>query len=369
MSHARVANRYAIIMAGGRGERFWPQSRIARPKQMLKLFAGKTLIEETVDRLLPIFPPSNIVIATNKDYVDEIRALLPQLPKDNVLGEPAKRDTAPCIALAAAYVKSIAACESPVLAILPSDAAIADADAFRKVISDSVELAQSNGECIVTVGIKPTSPNTGYGYIKVGDRLQTGLGSVFNASLGFKEKPSPELAAQYLASGDYRWNGGIFIMALSALSAELAKHAPDLASAMDAMHKGFVSGDSPLASGIYDSLKSISFDYAVMEKASRVVVADGVFGWDDVGSWTAVKNHVEPDERGNAVMSGVHVGVNSSNCIVAGEKGHLIATMNVKDLIVVATKDATLICDASSAQNIKEILRQLSSKPDLSNYL
>ncbi len=361
---------YAVIMAGGKGERFWPQSRVSHPKQLLRLLGNLTLIEQTVERLLPLFDPSNIVIITNSDYVAPMQSLLSTIPDENIIGEPIGRDTAPCIALAAAYVKSISKHSDPLLTLLPADHVINDAESFRQVIADSLEVARKGK--VVTVGINPTFPSSGYGYIKLGAAMPFSYGTVFKEGLGFKEKPSVELAAEYLKSGQYKWNGGIFVMGVSTLEAEFAKHAPALAALLKELSAAFgPSGREPKPAVIeraYSKIDKISIDYAVMEKSSNIVVAESSFDWDDVGSWTALRNQIRP-ESDNNVVRGLHLGVSSKNCIIVGGSTHLIATVDVQDLIIVNTDDATLVCNIKSAQSIKELVQLIASKPELSAFL
>lgn len=361
---------YAVIMAGGKGERFWPQSRVSHPKQLLRLLGNLTLIEQTVERLLPLFDPSNIVIITNSDYVAPMQSLLSSIPDENIIGEPMGKDTAPCIALAAAYVKSVSKQADPLLTLLPSDHVINDADSFRQVVADSIEVAKKGK--LVTVGIAPTFPSSGYGYIKTGHAMPYAYGTVFKEGLGFKEKPSVETAAEYLKSGQYKWNGGIFVMSVSTLEAECVKHAPPLAALIKELGQAFSSPSKDarvsLLEKAYSKADRISIDYAVMEKSSNIVVAESSFDWDDVGSWTALRNQIRP-ESDNNVVRGLHVGVDSKNCIIVGGSTHLIATVDVQDLIIVNTDDATLVCNVKSAQSIKELVKLIASKPELSAFL
>ena len=361
---------YAVIMAGGRGERFWPQSRVSHPKQLLRLLGNLTLIEQTVERLLPLFDPSNIVIITNSDYVAPMQSLLSTIPDENIIGEPIGRDTAPCITLAAAYVKSISKLPDPLLTILPADHVINDAESFRRVIADSLEVAKKGK--LVTVGITPSFPSTGYGYIKIGGSMAYSYSTGFSEGLGFKEKPNSALATEYLASGHYKWNGGIFIMSVSTLTSELTKHAPSLATALKDFSSAFVSSNPASRAAViekaYTKIDRISIDYALMEKSSNIVVAEASFDWDDVGSWTALRNQIRP-EVDNNVVRGLHIGVNSKNCIIVGGSTHLIATVDVEDLIIVNTDDATLVCNLKSAQSIKELVQLIASKPELSAFL
>lgn len=364
-----VPNAYAVIMAGGRGERFWPESRLERPKQLLRLLGDSTMIEQTVARLMPDFPPENIVIVTNEMYRDAIRMLLPQLPEKNVIGEPAARNTAPCVALAAAYVHSIApAGTDPVIALFPSDAAIHDADSFRSVVRDCVRHAASAPD-IVTIGIIPSFPATGYGYIEFGEKLPGNTDTVFHQSRAFREKPDAETAAQYLAAGNFRWNAGMFFASHSTLIRAFQTHAPFLKELHDHLETAFQCGDADAISQDYQAVRKISIDYAVMEKADNIIVAESRFDWDDVGSWPSMKNHVSCDENGNAVQA-LHAGLDTSGCVVfSDDPDHLVATIGLDDAIVVHTGSSTLVCAGKSAQKIGELLKQMSDDPKLKNYL
>lgn len=357
---------YAIIMAGGRGERFWPQSRASHPKQLLRLLGNLTLIEQAVERLLPLFEPSNIVIITNNDYVAPMQSLLSMLPDENIIGEPSGRDTAPCIALALAYVKAVSKSPSPLLAILPSDHVINDTASFRDVLADSLEVAKRGS--IVTIGVNPSFPSTGYGYICTGETLPSSYKTSFHTCKGFKEKPSLKVAEEYLKSGSYKWNCGIFVASAATLSDAFAKHAPGLSKSIPKMEESLRSDRTAGSlAPIYESLERISFDYAVMEKSQDIVVAECTFDWDDVGSWTSMRNQIRPESNNN-VIRGLHVGIDSKDCIVVGDSTHLIATVDVQDLVIVSTEDATLVCNAKSAQRVKELVQIISSRPDLSAF-
>lgn len=361
-------NAFAVIMAGGRGERFWPESRIAHPKQLLRLLDGITMIEQTVRRIAPLFPPERIVIATNERYVPAMRALFADIPPENILGEPAARNTAPCIAMAAAYVGTLAKDRDPVIAVFPSDHAIQDAASFRSVVADCTAFARSR-ECIVTIGIAPTFPATGYGYIQTGARLDFPADSVFFNAVAFREKPDPETAKAYLESGNFRWNGGMFFFSAGTLMNAFALHAPFLADFCNTAAGAFRARDNAALAAAYCSVQKISIDYAIMEKAHNVVVAEASFDWDDVGSWTSLRNQIPPDENRNVVRAR-HAGIDTGDCIVfSDDDSHLIATAGLHDTIVVHTADATLVCSDSYAQKIGQLLKLMDADPDLKKYL
>lgn len=357
---------YIVIMAGGRGERFWPQSRVSKPKQLLRLLGNLTLIEQTVERLLPMASPENILIITNGDYVAPMQSLLSMIPPSNIIGEPTGRDTAPCIATAAAYIKAKSKVSDPVMIVLPADHSINDVESLRNTLTDCVEAA-SKGK-IITIGVPPSYPSTGYGYIHCGDKLPFNYKTIFHASLGFKEKPDLQKATEFLKDGTYKWNSGMFIWSLSTFTLALQKYFPSLYDALITLEKAAKNGTFlETLDRIYDKMEKISIDYSVMEKADNVIVAECPFDWDDVGSWTALRNQIRPESNNN-VVRGLHVGLDSKNCIIVGESTHLIATVDVDDLIIVNTEDATLVCNGKSAQRIKELLQLIASRPELGSF-
>ena len=374
-----VQNAYAVVMAGGRGERFWPESRLSRPKQFLDLLSGKSMIEQTVDRLLPLFCPDHILVITHERYAGIVRELLPDLPEQNILPEPAARDTAPCIALAAAQAERFArerGEQDPVLCVVPSDHVIQETAAFCQVLRDGCCLARFE-PCIVTVGIRPTFPCTGYGYIRIGDRLESPirLETEMYRGLEFREKPDESTAEAYLKSGCYRWNGGMFMMACSTLVQAFRKEAPEMYAFYERLVSCFRNADGEKEihlerfRKVYETAPRISIDYAVMEKVSCLVVADCSFSWDDLGSWPSLRNHVNQDENGNAVL-GLCVCEDSRNCIIDNSNDrHLVAVLGMENTVIVHTEDATLVCSEKSAQKIKKLLSLLSEDDDLKRFL
>lgn len=360
-------NFYAVIMAGGKGERFWPQSRSSNPKPLLRLVGDLTLIEQTVERLKSVALPENIFIITNCDYVPPMKSLLSDIPAENIIGEPVGKDTAPCIAMATAVVSAKSAVKNPVMGIFPADHVIKDVDAFAKVINDSADLAVKGG--IVTIGVNPTYPSTGYGYIHCGENIPSESDTLFYKGLGFKEKPDQATARKFLSEGSYKWNAGMFIWSVSTIMDAFGKFAPELKSSAENIGKSVKNGKFlETVEAEYSKLKRNSIDYAVMEKITNLVVAECSFSWDDVGSWTALKNQIRPSENNN-IIRGLHSGLNTNNCIIVGENGHLISTVDVDDMIIVHTDDVTLVCKTHSAQRLKELLKQMSSDPKFSKYM
>src|SRR5207247_2078635 len=284
-----VNNRFVIIMAGGRGERFWPVSREKTPKQLLTLLGKKSFLQEAVDRVLPLVPAKNIFVITNEAQLPEVRKQLPKIPKQNLVAEPVGRDTCAAVTLGAALVG--ARSTTGVMAVLPADHVIPEEKKFQQVLSDAFDLA-SRGQAIITIGIKPTEPATGYGYIRVGDALPPPAGvkgykTVFHRAEQFVEKPYFDKALEYEHSGHYRWNAGMFIWSFVTVTEGLQKHQADMYEACQRWFKvaGTPARLNKILAKEYPDLKKISIDYALMEHAQNVIVADGAFEWDDLGSW------------------------------------------------------------------------------------
>lgn len=358
---------FAVIMAGGKGERFWPQSRQSHPKQLLRLIGSLTLIEQTVDRLKPIVNPENVLIITNDDYVAPMRSLLSDIPAENIIGEPVGRDTAPCVALATSIVKAKSNSDDAVMMLLPADHVIKDTNSMLKVLKDSALVAKDGK--IVTIGVTPTFASTGYGYIHCGEKLDENLATPFYKGLGFKEKPSLDVAEKFISEGCYKWNSGMFLWSAGTIIDAFKMHTPSLALATEKLEEALKNNklEEELPKE-YSKLENISIDYAVMEKVDNVVVAECSFDWDDVGSWTALRNQIRPGKNNN-VTRGLFEGIDTENCIIVGDSNHLIATVDIKDMIIVHTDDATLVCNGKSAQRIKELVKQIGSKPELEKFL
>jgi len=358
---------FSIVMAGGRGERFWPRSRTSKPKQLLRLLGDLTLIEQTVERLEPLSGPENTIIITNADYVAPMRSLLPDLPPENIVGEPMGRDTAPCVALAAALVAARTDNPDAVIVVVPADHAIKDVETMVATLDACADMAM-NGR-IVTIGIPPSFPSTGYGYIKCGKSIPSDSNVDFYESEGFREKPDAETAEKFLQDGSYKWNSGMFVWTVKSIMDALEKHAPQLAEGAEflkkAAHKERLEEE---LEKLYPTFEKISVDYAIMEKVDNVAVAECPFDWDDVGCWSALRNQIEPVDNNN-VVQGLHVGIDTKNCVVVGDSSHLIATIDVDDLIIVHTDDATLVCKSNAAQRVKEIVHAIAKDENLRGYL
>jgi len=361
---------FVIIMAGGRGERFWPVSRERTPKQLITLLGSRSFLQQAVDRVLPVVPPENVIVITNQVQAAAVRRQLPQLPKGNVIAEPCGRDTCAAVTLGAALVG--ARSRKGIMAVLPADHVIPDEKKFQLVLKDAFKVAHRD-QSIVTIGIQPTEPATGYGYIHVGNPLPIPPGSAapktsFHHVLKFVEKPALEKAQAYLKSGEYRWNAGMFIWSVETVSNGLRAHQPEMFAALERWTSA-ASNPSKLARVLareYPEIKKVSIDYALMEHARNVSVADGTFAWDDLGAWNALARHIKPDDAGNCV-SGQFVHVDAARNIIfdARTKNRTpITAVGVSDLIVVHTDDAVLVASKAESQKIKDLVKKLSSDPN-----
>jgi mannose-1-phosphate guanylyltransferase len=347
---------YVLILAGGSGERFWPLSRKARPKQLLSLFGGDTLLESTLRRLDGLVPAKNILILTNAEQEAAVRALASGLPAENIVAEPAKRDTAAAIALGVGWVA--ARDTEATMIVLPADHLIQDTAGFQKTLTTAVAAARQTGE-LVTIGITPTWACPGFGYIECGGvvalRDVTGGPAVHDVR-SFREKPDAELAGHFVAQGNFRWNAGMFIWTIPAILSALGRHVPELGRFVARMHAG--EDFAGLLRDVFPTLPKISIDYAVMEKAGRVLMVESAFDWDDVGGWTAVAKYLADQGAGNVGNSGMSALEASGNIVFSSQKRH-IALLGVNDLIVVDTPDALLVCSRHEAERIKQMVAKI----------
>jgi mannose-1-phosphate guanylyltransferase len=338
----------AVVMAGGKGTRFWPRSRSRRPKQFLAIVGGESLLHQTVHRLDGQFEPRHIFVVTTRELADETRAMLPELPPENILVEPEGRNTAPCLALSLVEIER--RFPQGVMVVLSADHWIGDADAFIQDVETAVGHAASSGELVV-FGIRPTYPETGYGYIEADG---SGGGPVQKV-LAFREKPPMELALQYLESGRHFWNAGMFVWTLADFRAALAVHCPSVLAPLDEwVGQG---ADPAKLSAVYGRLPQVAIDVALMEKARNVALVPTRFRWSDVGSWPAAIEFQEPDAMGN-VVQGETILLDVKNSAFFGG-ARLIAASGVSDLIVVDEPDALLICHRDKAQSVKQIVDRL----------
>ncbi len=348
-------------MAGGVGSRFWPVSRTEFPKQFIDFFGvGKTLIQSTYDRFLNICLPENIFIVTNESYVDLIKEQLPKIHENQILAEPLMRNTAPCIAYGAMKIAELN--PNAVIVVAPSDHTIANLPAFTQAIDMSMDAA-SKQNCLITLGIKPNRPDTGYGYIQYVDELLDGERAIHKVKI-FTEKPNLELANSFIKSGDFLWNAGIFIWSAKAIISALKKHLPDV-------HEIFLNGknvyntpnEQKFISNAYQLCTNISIDIGIMEKANNVYILPADFGWSDLGTWSSIYEMAEKDYVGNAVIPSEQVMMyDSSNCMVNVPKEKLVILQGMHDYVVVESNNTLLICKRTEEQNVKNIVADVKAK-------
>lgn len=345
--------RVALIMAGGRGERFWPRSRKNMPKQFLVLTDdGKTMIQLTVERILPIVEMEDIYIVTNKDYKELVQKQLPDILEENILCEPVGRNTAPCIGLGAIHI--LKKYEDAIMLVLPSDHLIKYNSMFIKTLKEGCEIAQE-GKNLVTVGITPDYPETGYGYIKFNPKICKGQAFAVEK---FVEKPSVEVAKEYLNTEEYLWNSGMFIWKVSSILENMEQFMTKIYHGLLKIKNAIgTEEEETILEKEFMSFSSMSIDYGVMEKAENIYILPGTFGWDDVGSWLAVERIKKTNEFGN-IVNGNIITINTRNCIIEGTK-KLIATVGLQDLVIVDAEDAILICEKDETTDIKKVLENL----------
>ncbi len=362
-----MIERFIVIMAGGKGERFWPQSRLRRPKQLLPVVGNSPLLNQTVERLSGFVPLENVFVLTNSLQRDAVLEVCPQLPEENVVAEPVGRDTAAAVALAAFLVKQRNA--DGIFAILPADHVIYDKASFHSVLNSAFMAAERN-KVLVTIGIVPTEPATGYGYIQQGEEIEKIEGHSICRVERFVEKPDLETAKRYVDSSEYLWNGGMFIWRVQVIEKALESYVPELYTDFLKIEQQVKKGVPILTTlaELFPGLQKISIDYAVMEKADNVVTVPANFDWDDVGEWSAIARHSEADPDGNVLKGSVMVEKGSNNLVVSSED-HLVALIGVEDLIVVKTKDATLVCHRSDGQNIKRLVERLGKEEKYKDFL
>ena len=349
--------RHAVIMAGGAGVRLWPLSRKKHPKQLLRLFNGKSLLRQSYERVAALLPPEQIHVITGQSYLQIVADELPELPADNLIGEPEGRDTANAVGLSAAVLAE----RDPeaVVGMFTADHIITPLDSFCAAVDQAYHTAETHDDALVTMGIRPTRPDTNYGYVRRGEKYADGIYRVRK----FTEKPNMAAAMKYVSGGEYYWNSGMFAWQASVILGELEKHLPQSYRAIREIASAW---HGPLRdqklNELYPGLMKISIDFAVMERAAKVFVVEMACHWVDVGSWPAIEAVIEADADGNvsACERAMHLG--SRGNIVVSEGKHLIATIGVDDLVIVHSPDATLICKRRDAQSIKELVANLSKQ-------
>ncbi len=352
---------HAIVMAGGSGTRFWPASRAALPKQLLPLAGEKTLLEDTVERLDGLVPPERVMIVTAQRLLPAVRAQLPAVPDAGLVGEPCKRDTAPCVGLAALLV----ARHDPgaTMAVMPSDHVIKPSETFRAAIRQAAALVEESPGRLVTFGIKPTYPAESFGYIQQGEPLPTPAGAAaVHRVARFREKPPASVAREYLAAGNFLWNAGIFIWKAKTILAALAERQPECLAHLETIAAAWDTPDrEAVFAREFAAIKGISIDYAVLEHATDVAVIEAPFEWDDLGGWSAVARQRGADSEGNTVV-GRHLGIDTVRTIVSGSEDHLVVTMGLEDMLVVHTPDATLVADRTHEETVRRVVAELEKR-------
>ena len=349
---------FAVIMAGGRGERFWPRSRMRAPKQFLNFVGDKTMLQLTVARMEDLVGITDTYIVAGSDFKDLIMEQVPQLPEENIIAEPFGRDTAAAIGLAALVLERKDPQE--VMVVLPADHYISDIPRFQKVMKSAVAAARL-GENIVTLGITPHRPETGYGYIYQGELYDTFTGTPACRVVRFLEKPDYAKAVRLLSTGNYLWNSGMFIWRLDLIRQMIEKYTPQLAQGLNKIGQAMGTEQyMAILEEVYAGLPRISVDYGILEKTEKVLVMRGDFGWDDIGSWAALERYAEKDERGN-VMEGRGVLLETSNTFIYSP-GKTVGVIGVEDLIVVNDHDSFLVCHKDRAQEIKKVVHALKEQ-------
>lgn len=357
---------HALIMAGGGGTRFWPRSRQRRPKQFLSLTGDHSLLQLAFERVEAQAAPERTWVITAAAHRDEVARQLSGLPEEQIIGEPVGRDTAACIALGAALI----AARDPdaVMLVMPADHVIEPVQEFRRAVHAAEQLANEHPQALITFGVRPTYPATGYGYIHRGEEVSGRQGvSVFRVRT-FREKPGHDLAERFVASGEFFWNSGIFVWKASTILRALQENQSELAAAVQRIVEGWPTAQrASVLQREYASLQRISIDYAVMEKAKDVLVVQAPFRWDDVGSWLALERLHPQDANGNTVLA-VHCGLKTHNCVIAADSAHLVATVGVDNLLIVQNGDVTLVADRREEGTVKQLVERLKDQ-GLEKYL
>lgn len=359
---------HAVIMAGGSGTRFWPRSTQKHPKQFLTLFGDRTMLQTTVDRIEELIPAERIWVVTNDRYIDLVQQQLPEVPAQNIVGETVARDTAPCVALAATLINE----QDPegTMAVLPADHLIEDTQTFRSILKTADAKARA-GNNLITIGIEPDRPETGYGYIEF-EKDSSGIfeGREVKKVTQFREKPDRETAQAFLDSGNFLWNSGMFVWSASTILKQFYKYLPEINEQIEILSNSLDDGNQKEAiDRFYRGCPSISIDYGIMEPSKDVFVVPGSFGWNDVGSWKAVYDLWPKDEDGNVQQADVTALTDANNNLIQSSSGKMIALAGVDNLAVVETDEAILVCDLNKAQKVKQIVNKLKEDEDSQKYL
>lgn len=349
---------HAVVMAGGSGTRFWPKSRRDKPKQLLCLFGDRTMIRQTLDRVSALIPPERSLVITGADQAEAVRRELPSLPSENIVAEPAPRDTAACVGLAALKVHR--ADPAGTMIVMPADHMIRPDETFRRTVEAAAEVIDHDPQSLVTFGITPTRPETGYGYIERGSKLGDPLGIGMHSVAQFREKPDRATAESFLKSGAFYWNSGIFVWRAATILEAIARHRPKLYEGLALIAKSLgTPGEAEILAAVFPTLERIPIDKAVMEKASNVRVLEVTYEWNDVGDWRALESVQAPDENGNLFQGMVHALDVKGATIIASEPGSLIAALGVEDLVIVQSGNATLVARKDKLDSLKKLVESL----------
>ncbi len=354
--------RFAVIMAGGSGTRLWPMSTRLRPKQLLRFIGGQSLLSIAVGRLRGLIEPAGVYVCTSASYADQVLNDLSMLPSNQLIGEPMGRDTANAVALSAAVLARVQ--PDSTMAILTADHIIEPLDVFQNCLRMGFETVEQHPEYLVTFGIKPTHPATGYGYVEQGEKLDA-ASPAFQVK-AFKEKPAAAIAREYVQSGQFFWNSGMFVWKTKTILQQLQTHLPESYDGVTKIAAAWGTADfGKLLAEIYPTLPKISIDYAIMEKAPRVAMVPMPVNWLDVGSWNSATATVPADESGNRSIGCALASLDSSGVLAVSEQKHLVATIGLKDMVIVHTPAATLVCPANKTEQIKELVARIQTQfPD-----
>lgn len=355
----------AVILAGGRGERFWPKSRRKHPKQFLNLFTGSPLIINTIERISPKISLENIFLVIEKRLLPLVKKYLPNFPKENIFIEPLGRSTAAAIGLSAVFLKK--RYNNPIMVVLTADHIISDIPLFLKHVEVAIKVAKESN-CLVTFGLVPKKAETGYGYIQVGNFLRSFSGIEVYEAASFLEKPSLEQAQAFLNSKNYLWNSGMFVWKMEVIVKAIEEYMPFLHEGLEKIAPFIgTKREAYIIKEIYEKLPNISIDYGVMEKAKNVLVVKSDFPWIDVGSWSSLEHIYLPDENGNTIL-GKFLGIDTRGCIIVSEKP-LVAALGISDLVIVVERDVVLVCDKNKVQQIRALVEKIDSSPTLRYYI
>ena len=352
---------HAVIMAGGAGTRFWPESRADFPKQLLTLTGNRSMIQSTLDRIGSLVPENRTLIVTGQRLVKNMSEQLPGIPSASMIGEPCRRDTAPCIGLAALLCAKEDA--EATMVVMPADHVIEQHEKFCSAVQSAAQLVEENPSRIVTFGIRPSYPAETFGYIERDTLLETkadhGVEVAAYRVKQFREKPKADVAEQYVQSGDFYWNSGIFVWKAATILEELKRREPEMLRHLQVIAESCDEENfAEIFSKEFSAIKGVSIDYAVMEHAEEIVVIEASFDWDDVGNWSSVSRLRGTDENGNTIV-GRHLGIDTKNSIMRAEDGHLLVTLGMEDIILVQTRDATLVADRNDEESIRRLVKMI----------